>query len=310
MRKAFIDSLCELAQERDDIILLCGDLGFSVLESFAAQFPGRYFNVGIAEQNMTGMAAGLALTGKTVVTYSIANFAVTRCLEQIRNDVCYHNCNVIVVSVGTGVAYGSQGYTHHGIEDIAFTRVLPNMTVVSPGDPVEVGWAMRKLVERGGPASLRLGRGGESVVHDTECFNPHFGGVIPLRPVGEEVTFLSTGVILPEVLAAADLLRIHGIEAGVLSVPVINPLDIASIEKIARSSKLLISVEEHLIDGGFGSAIAEVISGMRAPHARLLRAGIKRGMSKIIGDQSYLRNLYGIDRKSLADAVIAEIHPS
>lgn len=307
MRKAFIESLCELARERDDIILLCGDLGFSVLEPFADQFPNRYFNAGVAEQNMAGMAAGLALSGKTVVTYSIANFAVARCLEQIRNDICYHNANVIVVSVGTGVAYGSQGYTHHGIEDMAFTRVLPNMTVVSPGDPVEVRWAVRQLVTRGGPSSLRLGRGGELAVHGDAGFGAIFGKAIPLRPLGKDVTFLSTGVILPEVIAATDMLRARGIEAGALSVPVVCPLDTAAIEEAARTSNLLISVEEHLVDGGFGGAVAEVIAGMRGPHARLMRVGIKRGMSKIVGDQNYLRILNGIDRQGLLNTAIGEV---
>src|ERR1700749_2063770 len=130
---------------------MCGDLGFSVLERFAERFPQRYFNAGIAEQNMTGMAAGMALAGNIVITYSIANFAILRCLEQFRNDVCYHNASVIVVSVGTGTAYGSQGYTHHGIEDIAITRTLPNVSVASPGDPEEVRWALRELMKRRGP---------------------------------------------------------------------------------------------------------------------------------------------------------------
>ena len=137
MRSAFIDTLCELAEQQEDIVLLCGDLGYSVLERFAERFPRRFHNVGVAEQNMTGLAAGLAMSGKLVVTYSIANFAVVRCLEQLRNDVCYHNAPVIAVSVGSGMAYGAQGYTHHGIEDMAFTRILPNMAVVSPGDPAE-----------------------------------------------------------------------------------------------------------------------------------------------------------------------------
>ncbi|GAB3439047.1 transketolase family protein [Insolitispirillum peregrinum] len=309
MRNAFIDSLCELAREREDIVLLCGDLGYSVLERFAEAFPDRYFNVGIAEQNMAGMAAGLAMAGKTVVTYSIANFAVVRCLEQIRNDICYHNGSVIVVSVGTGVAYGSQGYTHHGIEDMAFTRVLPNMTVVSPGDPAETRWAMRHLVERGGPSNLRLGRGGEPMVHAGGQLQAPFGDAIVMQAPGSQVTFLSTGAILPEVMNAAQALKAQGIDVGVLSMPVVAPLDVAAIEQAARTSSLLISAEEHLAEAGFGGAVAEVVASLRGPHARLVRAGIKRGMSKLVGDQNHIRALNGINSQGLFELALAELAP-
>jgi transketolase len=311
MRNAFIDSLCEIAHQRNDIVLLCGDLGYSVLERFADAFPDRYFNVGIAEQNMAGMAAGLAMAGKTVVTYSIANFAVARCLEQIRNDICYHNCNVIVVSVGTGVAYGSQGYTHHGIEDMAFTRVLPNMTVVSPGDPVETRWALQHLIARGGPANLRLGRGGEPVVHRggplSATFGDAFGDAIALQPPGPALTFLSTGSILPEVAAAAEILKTRGINAGLLSMPVVSPLDQMAIEHAAKTSSLLISAEEHRIEGGFGGAVAEIVASMRGARARLIRTGIKDGMSKLVGDQNHIRKANGLDRQSLADLAFTEL---
>src|SRR5438874_9377638 len=143
MRTAFVDTLCELAERDDRIWLLCGDLGYSILERFADRFPERYVNVGVAEQNMTGVAAGLALCGKVVFTYSIANFPVMRCLEQIRNDVCYHDANVKVVAVGGGFAYGALGMTHHATEDLAVLRALPRMTVVAPGDPVETDAAVR-----------------------------------------------------------------------------------------------------------------------------------------------------------------------
>jgi transketolase len=302
MRKAFISSLCNLAEKNQDIVLLCGDLGYSVLEEFSNRFPDRYFNVGIAEQNMAGVAAGLALSGKIVFTYSIANFAITRCLEQIRNDICYHNAHVIIVAVGTGVAYGAQGYTHHGIEDLSFTRVLPNITVASPGDPLEVKMAMRHLVAKRGPAILRLGRGGESAVHFIEPTSI-FGKLIKIYDGAGEVVFIASGTILPEVVAACDLLKAKGFEASLFSMPVITPINTSQIQSLVMTAKLLISVEEHLIDGGIGSALAEIIAEMPSPRARLLRLGIPRGFTKLIGDQNYLRKCYGLDSLSIANKV-------
>src|SRR5712691_8203679 len=168
MRPAFFRALPELAAADERVNLVVGDLGFGVVEPFVERFPARFFNAGVAEQNMTGIAAGLALSGKTVFTYSIANFPTLRCLEQIRNDVCYHRADVKVVSVGCGLAYGNLGVTHHASEDVAIMRALPNMTVVAPGDPIEARLGTRAVVALDGPAYLRLGRAGEPVVHADE----------------------------------------------------------------------------------------------------------------------------------------------
>ena len=194
MRTAFIKELCELAEADERIWLICGDLGYSVLEVFADRFPKRYLNAGVAEQNMTGIAAGLALTGKIAVTYSIANFPVMRCLEQVRNDVCYHNLNVKIVSVGGGLAYGSLGYTHHGLEDLAVMSILPNMAVIAPADPVEARAATRAVIARRGPAYLRLGKAGEPVLHKTEI-DFQIGRAIRVEQ-GNDLTLISTGGML------------------------------------------------------------------------------------------------------------------
>ena len=146
MRTAFIEALCEEAVLDDRIWLLTGDLGYSVLECFAESFPDRYVNVGVSEQNMAGLAAGLAFCGKIVFIYSIGNFPVMRCLEQIRNDTCYHNLNVNIVAVGGGLAYGAAGYTHHAIEDLGVIRTLPNMTIIAPGDPIETKLAIKNIL--------------------------------------------------------------------------------------------------------------------------------------------------------------------
>ncbi|PYM76947.1 MAG: transketolase, partial [Candidatus Rokuibacteriota bacterium] len=165
MRAAFFKTLLDLAERDERIHLVVGDLGFGVVEPFARRFPDRFLNAGVAEQNMTGVAAGLALCGKVVFTYSIGNFSTIRCLEQIRNDICYHRADVKIVSVGGGFAYGPLGMTHHALEDLAIMRVLPGMTVVAPGDPFEVEQATRAIVGQPGPCYLRLGRAGEPRIH-------------------------------------------------------------------------------------------------------------------------------------------------
>ena len=303
MRTAFIETLCELASEQDDIVLMCGDLGFSVLERFAERFPNRYINAGVAEQNMTGMAAGMALTGKVVITYSIANFAVLRCLEQFRNDACYHNAPVIVVSVGTGTAYGSQGYTHHGIEDVAITRTLPNVAVVSPGDPEEVRWALRELVKRRGPANLRLGRGGEPAVHAAGSLKGALDKAIILSPPGRDVTLLGMGGALLEAVAARERLQALGIDTGLVSAPSIMPFDTDFVAQAARGSRLLETVEENMTEGGLGSAVSEVVAEMAGARATVIRAGILRNGAKTAADQKETRRINGFDADGLVRRV-------
>jgi len=303
MRNAFVETLCELAEEDERIWLLTGDLGYSVLERFATRFPRRYVNAGVAEQNLTGVAAGLAHSGKIVFTYSIANFPIMRCLEQVRNDVCYHKLNVKIVAVGGGVAYGTHGYTHHGVEDIAVMRALPNMTVVAPGDPVETVLATRAVVDHNGPCYLRLGKGGEAVVHG---HTPEFtlGRALVLRE-GEDIALISTGALLGETVKAADLLRAQGIEAGVISMPTISPIDEEVIARVAQHAQWIITVEEHSLVGGLGSAVAEVLASMET-RARLLRCGITTG-PYVIGGQAYLRRLNRLDADGLCSRLVGII---
>jgi transketolase len=300
VRNTFISELCALAERDERIWLLCGDLGYSVLEQFSERFPDRYVNTGVAEQNMVGVAAGLAMAGKVVFTYSIANFPVMRCLEQLRNDVCYHQLNVKTVAVGGGLAYGTHGYTHHGVEDLAVMRALPNMTVAAPGDPVETRLLARALVAHDGPGYLRLGKGGEPVVHQQEP-DVALGRAIPLR-AGGDVTLIAAGAILPEAVRAAELLAKAGIAAGVLSMPFIKPLDEAAVAEAARQCRLIATVEEHSVTGGLGSAVAEVLAGLPERTARLLRFGTTSSPS-LVGSAAYLRERNGLTAEQLAQAV-------
>jgi len=298
MRTAFIDTLVELAEADERIWLLTGDLGYSVLERFSQRFLQRYVNVGVAEQNMLGLAAGLALSGKIVFVYSIANFPVMRCLEQIRNDVCYHNLAVKIVAVGGGLAYGSAGYTHHAVEDLAVMRAMPNMTVIAPGDPIELRAATQAIARTPGPCYLRVGKGGEPIVHQG-LLDFEIGKAFWLRP-GNDLIFVVTGAMLPEVLKAAELLQKHGLSAGVISLPTLKPLDVQTLRDAAESTRLMITVEEHSTIGGLGEAVAAALmqSDLKTT-PRLIRAGLIQSISTRAGTQHYLREAHAIDAAHL-----------
>jgi transketolase len=300
MRTAFIETLCELAKRDERIWLLTGDLGYSVLECFASRFPDRFVNVGVAEQNMTGVAAGLALCGKIVFIYSIANFPIMRCLEQIRNDVCYHNLNVKIVAVGGGLAYGPAGYTHHAVEDLAVMRAMPNMTIVAPGDPVETGLATRAIANWPGPCYLRLGKTREPVVHQTE---PEFqiGKAIVVQQ-GRDTTLISTGGILELVVRAAHRLNSEGYSAQVLSMPTLCPLDKEAILLAARQTGRIITVEEH-DSGGLGSAVAEVLAQAGCSTSFLpLRLALPTATT--VGAQVTLRAREGLSLDGIVSAAL------
>lgn len=299
MRTAFINTLCELAKTDDRIWLLCGDLGYSVLEEFAQNFPTRFVNVGVAEQNMAGIATGLALSGKVVFIYSIANFPTFRCLEQIRNDICYHNANVKIVSVGAGFTYGSHGYTHHGIEDIAVMRVLPNMTVIAPGDPIESRLATKSIIDHPGPCYLRLGKAGEPIVHKSE---PKFelGKAIILKE-GSDVTLISTGGMLKTAFEACEELYIQGYSVQLISMPTVYPIDEAIILESAKKTGKMITIEEHGI-GGLGTIVAEVLatSGLAV---KFVPIRLNRQPLKIAGSQIQLREKQGITLEKILEIV-------
>ncbi|MDX2017005.1 MAG: transketolase C-terminal domain-containing protein, partial [Planctomycetota bacterium] len=291
MRTAFINTLCELARSNPRITLLTGDLGFSVLEPFAREFPGQYVNVGVAEQNLTGVAAGLALSGRICFTYSIANFPTLRCLEQIRNDVVYHKANVKVVAVGGGFAYGSQGYTHHGIEDLAVMRALPGMVVLAPADPLEAAAATRAIAAHPGPCYLRLGKAGEPVLHASPPAL-EIGRAIPVRE-GSDITLISTGSMLRVALRVADALAAQGRSARVLSMPSVKPLDDEAVRKAAEQTRVVMTLEEHSRTGGLGSAVAEVVAQMSGARATLRIWGAPDALHHRVGSQDYMLEVCG-----------------
>jgi transketolase len=297
MRTAFFNTLADLAACDDRIFFLTGDLGFGVVETFARRFPDRFLNVGVAEQNMTGVATGLALSGKVVFTYSIGNFSTLRCLEQIRNGPCYHNANVKVVSVGGGLVYGSLGMSHHATEDLAIMRVLPNLTVVAPGDPVETALATEALVWKNGPAYLRLGRAGEPVVH-AAAIPFELGRAVQLRE-GRDLTLISTGGMLVAATRVADALAQDGLGCRVLSMHTVRPLDREAVLAAATDTRLVVTLEEHSVVGGLGGAVAEVLAEVSGPRAPLKRIGLPSAFAPRAGSRDYLAHELGISEQAI-----------
>lgn len=303
MRDTVIRTLIELGKEDKNIELITGDLGFGVLKSFWETLPDQFINAGIAEQNMTGVAAGLALEGKKVFTYSIGNFPTLRCLEQIRNDCAYHNANVNVICVGGGYVYGSLGMSHHATEDIAILRALPDVTVICPGDPNEAALAVKKIANTDGTCYLRLGRGGEKTVNNIEEFE--IGKAYKLREAKDltkKVAVFSTGAILEETSLACDMLEEAGIAVEQYSFPTVKPIDKEVIKDCVSRFGNIFTVEEHNIVGGFGSAVAEVMSELDHK-AKLRRIGINDFYCIKVGSQAYLREQVGINADGIVEKV-------
>ncbi len=301
MRDAMTRVLCELAERDQNLVLVTGDLGFGVFNEFRERFPRQFINAGVAEQNMTGLAVGMALEGKTVFTYSIGNFPTLRCLEQIRNDACYHNANVKIIAVGGGFTYGSLGISHHATEDLSILRALPDITVVAPGDPVETEEATRAIAVRQGTCYLRLGRGGESIVHQTGI-DYVVGKAIKLFS-GKDIAIITTGGILKNAIEARQKLDADGTPAALYSMHTIKPFDRELVESLATSMKHIVTIEEHTIVGGLGSAVAEIIAQLLSPKAQLNMIGLQDCFSSVVGDQEYLRSIYGLSVEKIVTSI-------
>src|SRR2546425_472735 len=302
MRGAFIRALMEAACKNRRVVLLTGDLGFAVLDEFRARCPQQFYNVGVAEENLAGVAAGLALSGHVVFTYSIGNFPTLRCLEQVRNDICYHRADVKIVTVGGGLAYGALGVSHFATEDLAILRALPELTVVAPGDPVEVERLVPQIVERPGPVYLRLGRAGEKSLHDPAT------EIVLGRPTraraGSDTLLLTTGGMLPVALDAATLLEADGVAAEVVSVHTLKPLDADAICALAARFPIVITCEEHTALGGLGGAVAEVLleAGVTP---RFRRFALPPAFPSGVGSQEYLRTVNRLDAPALRALVLS-----
>ena len=302
MRDAFVRALMREAAADPRLTLITGDLGFGVLKPFWETYPDQFVNAGIAEQGMTGLAAGMARTGRTVLTYSIGNFPTLRCIEQIRNDCAYHDANVKIVCVGGGFVYGSLGMSHHATEDMAVLRALPGVTVFTPGDPAEVEAVVPVMLRTPGTCYLRLGRGGEPMLHDGPVTDWTLPRALTLRQ-GTDVALLSAGGILTQTVSAARLLQEQGVSAEVVSFPCLKPIDREKLIELAGRFRHLVTVEEHNIVGGFGSAVCEVIAETGMP-CRVHRIGMEDVYSCIVGTQQYLRSQYRMDDRAICERTL------
>lgn len=301
MRDTFMQTLLLNAKANPEIIFVTGDLGFGVIEDFQKTLPDQFINAGVSEQAMMGMAAGIASTGKRVFVYSIGNFPTMRCLEQIRNDVCLMNNPVVIVSVGAGYSYGSQGYTHHALEDIAVMRALPHMNVYVPSDSIEARNITEHLCKGKSPGYLRLGRSGEPDI-TANSINSHFNQIIDIKK-GKDGTILFVGPIGVRVLAAEKMLRSNGINVSVASVPFITALDLDYLRDAAKKGPI-ITVEEHSFRGGFGSIILETLNSLDI-YCKVKVVAAKQTNLSEIGSQTYLQNQNGLDENTIFNAVKA-----
>ena len=283
MRKEWLVALVQQARTDKGIYLLVGDVGYGLVEPFRDEFPDRFINCGIAEQNMVGVATGLALSGKTVFVYSLSNFVTFRCLEQIRNDVCYHKANVKIVCSGGGLSYGNLGMTHHTIQDLAIMRCLPNMTVEVPSEGWAAAQATEAIAQMSGPCYLRLERDGETVLPlRNEDYTIGKASTFAHRN-GSDVMLIATGGIVANALHAVRKLKAEGIKATVVDMHTIKPLD----EDVIQSANRILTIEEHSIVGGLGSAVAEVLA--EDGGVRFHRLGLNDCFCHEVGDQEYLR---------------------
>lgn len=297
MRQAFVESLVQAARQDPRIVLLTADLGYAALEPFMAEFPGRFFNVGVAEQNMIALATGLAEAGQLPFCYSIVSFAVLRPYEFIRNGPIAHQLPVRIVGMGGGMDYATNGVSHYGIEDVGVLRVQPQIAIYTPADGGQTRSLMSATASLPGPAYYRLGKDDRLVV-------PGLDGRFTLgRPevlrTGGVVLFLALGGIAVEVVHAADLLLAKGMHAGVAVISTIQPADLDCLADLMRDYTTVITVEAHYRVGGLGSLAAEVIAECELP-VRLIRCGLDRVPDGVTGSLSFLYSRYGIGRDELA----------
>lgn len=302
MRKTCLNSVYDLARKDKRIFFIGSDLGAGTLDNFKQEMPERFFMEGISEANIIGVAAGLALEGKIPYVNTIAAFITRRCFEQIVIDLCMHKANVRLIGSGSGLVYAPLGPTHEAIEDIAILRSVPNMTIIAPADADEMRRLMPLTVDYNGPIYIRLAKGGDPVVtNDKVPFK--IGKAIPMRE-GSDGLIITTGIMLKIALDAAELLEKEGLNLAVLHVPTIKPLDTETILNYVRRVPIVVSVEEHTIMGGLGSAVAETIAeaDFQVPK-RFRRLGIPDVFPDRYGSQADLLKYYSISTDKIISVI-------
>ena len=303
MRNAFAKEITALAGADERIVLLSADIGNRLFDDFKSKFPNRFYNCGVAEANMIGVAAGMAMSGLRPVCYTITNFITYRCIEQIRVDVCYHHQPVVIVGTGSGLSYASLGATHHSCEEMGMLRLLPGLSVVAPADAMEVRGALRAAVKSPAPVYMRIGKKGEPVVHE-KLPDFEIGKGIVMRK-GRDVCILSAGNMLPTSLEAATRLDAGGCSAEVVSFHTIKPLDTELLAQAFSRFKVVATVEEHSILGGLGGSIAEWLSEQDGNGARLVRFGTRDEFLHQTTEQHSAREHFGLTADNIAEKIKA-----
>ena len=294
LRTAFIDTLRELARIDDRIFLLTADMGYSVFETFRDEFPDRFLNTGIAEQNTIGIAAGLASRGKIVFVYSIIPFVTMRCFEQVRLDLAYNFMNVKLVGVGAGLTYGPLGSSHHALEDIAIMRSLPDMTVLCPGDPIETRELIKRSYEYEGPVYIRLGKNGEPKIHPDETRIEIGKSITVLK--GNDLALITTSNMLETGKKWVEEWKQDGVNVSLISMPSLKPFDSSTVKNLIDKEIPIITLEEHSVIGGLGSIISQVIATTGKP-VKFQQIGINDKFSHVIGGHEFQRKKFMLDKK-------------
>jgi len=302
MRSTFVNTLTEMARKNDKIICVIGDTGFSVFENFEKEFKDRFVNVGIAEQNFVSFGAGLAAMGMKPYIYNVVSFMTLRSLEQIELDICYQNNPVVLVGVGGGHAYGSAGPTHHSYFDIAIMRMLPNMTVVCPADPIEMKEVMYASENYNKPLYIRIGRSVDPIIHQ-KPINFQIGKAIEMRK-GKDAVLFATGTVVKDAVVACEELQKRGIQMSLYSMHTIKPLDVETVKKCIDEYPAIFTLEEHSQNGGLGSAVGDVIlENECVEKIKFKKIGFPDTFAPVTGSREYLNKLYGIDAKGIADSI-------
>lgn len=299
MRYEVVKAIYTAGENDPRFYFITGDYGHANTPEFQKNWKGRYFNGGMSEQNIIGMAAGLALSGMKAFVYSIVPFITLRCYEQIKVDVCDHNADVTIIGGGGGFAYADAGPTHYAIEDIAALRALPNMKIVCPANPMEGRQLAEQVAKIGGPTYIRMGRGREA--NPEKEYIVTFGKAAVLRP-GNDVTIISTGHIVGEALRAAEMLAAQGIDAEVLNMHTVKPLDTEAVLARLATRKAIVTLEEHSVIGGLGGAIAEILAELPG-HPPFKRFGVADAWPDVVGSQAYLRDLMGISAEKIVPQI-------
>ena len=302
MRKTCLQMVYQLAKSDPRIFFIGSDLGAETLQQFKEEIPDRFFMEGISEANIIGMAAGLALDGKIPYVNSIATFITRRCFEQVVLDLCLHKVKVRLIGNGAGLVYAPLGPTHEAIEDLTIMRAIPNMTILAPADAEEMKRLMPLTVDRPGPIYIRLAKGYDPIVtNDDVMFE--IGKAIPMRK-GSDALIVTTGITLKTALSASSSLSDAGIESAILHMPTIKPLDVEAVLNMARQVKAIVTVEEHTVVGGLGSAVAEVLAEAnfgRPKHFK--RIGIPDVFPDKYGSQKSLMEYYGIKEEMIVNII-------